>query len=260
MSRPALFGTSLVLAFLIFVGFSNHHDDPQKYHHAATHLIDEAEDGLHQFGYQNKSWINGTLNEIATMTETLNFEIQKLRTLLDHRDSFKTGWLWFLDTKIQLVVAEKQLAVNDQERLIENLSEDIGVHWRRIKALYGVQSKMFLSEVLVSVATCFFEVFSFWVPSVRFCLFALLMLGPWASLLFYAWFSVGAVVLPVTLGLVGAFWITKFPLLIVQYSPTPLEFVVVYAFGLFVVGLLLYVLSSFIQTKPPRVLPRAHND
>ena len=67
---------SVVLVLLLLVGFVSRKDDPDQYHHDATHLVDEVHDDLALFSKEKRLWINETLSKISKLSRKLNSEAQ----------------------------------------------------------------------------------------------------------------------------------------------------------------------------------------
>ena len=69
-------------------------------------------------------------------------EEHQLIALRRERDAQKTSLFWFFDPDARHRVEKAQMKVNDELRLIENIAEDIEFHWKQLKPLYGLYSKV----------------------------------------------------------------------------------------------------------------------
>lgn len=170
------------------------------------------------------------VDEIKTLAHALHREEEKLVALLDNRAALKRqSWTWFLDQTIRNQVDSATLAVNNQRRKVESLFDDISVHWRQLKPLHGVRSRMFLSEFAVFLLTPILSVLDFFASAFSFgLLFFFLLLGPVALFFGMFFFSLGMAMLPMLGAGLIVLYTLEFPWFVIQYAPSPLEFVVSY--------------------------------
>jgi len=198
----------------------------------ATHLLgalsskppeeDEAEARVRQ---------ENTVKAILALSGALAREEQKLDHLLGVRAAIKhQTWTWFLDPHIRSQVDEVSLQINNQRRAVEALFDDISLHWRQLKPLYGVRSRVFLAELAVFLLSPIITLIELSATAFSFgLLFFLLLLGP------VAWFfgmfalSLGIALLPVLGGALLVLWTLELPWMVIQYNPSLLEFFAVYA-------------------------------
>jgi len=200
---------------------------------------------IHHFTPDKHRQVEDIKKHIKDLSQQMAYEDMVLQQKILKRETLKKGWFWFLDPKKREEVDEVQLDINDQVRQIENIQDDINVQWRKIKPLYGVFSKMFILEMLgfvprvLEFAAALIEGF------IIFDLLTLVILGPVSLFLIYFWLSLGwsflvTVFSSVFLG-ICVYWVFYLPFVIVQYNPTPIEFVAVFMPFL----ALLFLASSF---------------
>jgi len=171
------------------------------------------------------------VTEIRALAEGLKLEEAKFEDLLEARAAIKRqSWTWFLDPHIRSQVDAASLAVNNQRRKVESLFDDISLHWRQLKPLHGVRSRMFVSELLAFLMAPVLSILDFVASAFSFgLLFFLLLLGPAALFLGMFAFSMGVAMLPMISACLVVLYTLEFPWLIIQYNPSALEFIVAYA-------------------------------
>lgn len=149
------------------------------------------------------------------------------------------------------------MQVNNQRRKVESLFDDISLHWRQLKPLHGVRSRMFASELLAFLLAPVLSILDFLASTFSFgLLFFFLLLGPVALFFGMFAFSLGMAMLPMIGSCLVILYTLEFPWLIIQvlavcglacavlrvcvcavlttcgrqqYNPSALEFVVAYA-------------------------------
>jgi len=111
------------------------------------------------------------------------------------------------------------LQINNQRRAVEALFDDISLHWRQLKPLYGVRSRVFLAELAVFLLSPIITLIELSATAFSFgLLFFLLLLGP------VAWFfgmfalSLGIALLPVLGGALLVLWTLELPWMVIQVS------------------------------------------
>jgi hypothetical protein len=171
------------------------------------------------------------VSEIKVLAEALRREEAKLEDLLEARLVIKRqSWTWFLDPQLRTLVDAASLAVNNQRRKVESLFDDISLHWRQLKPLHGVRSRLFLSEFIAFLLAPIFTILDFLASAFSFgLLFFFLLLGPVALFFGMFAFSLGMAMLPLIGSGLIVLYTLEFPWLIIQYNPSALEFVVAYA-------------------------------
>jgi len=171
------------------------------------------------------------VGEIKLLAEALRREEAKLEDLLEARLIIKRqSWTWFLDPQIRAQVDTATLAVNNQRRKVESLFDDISLHWRQLKPLHGVRSRMFASELMAFLLAPILSILDFLASTFSFgLLFFFLLLGPVALFFGMFAFSLGMAMLPMIGSCLVILYTLEFPWLIIQYNPSALEFVVSYA-------------------------------
>eukprot|EP00301_Raphidiophrys_heterophryoidea_P022141 c6370_g1_i1.p1 GENE.c6370_g1_i1~~c6370_g1_i1.p1 ORF type:complete len:287 (+),score=69.39 c6370_g1_i1:87-863(+) len=236
MMRQSLIAfVTVSLAFFLFS--IKQLDDETKQHTAATHLLDEAHGALELFDHERQVWIQDLLRDIHDLSETLKTEELALNSLEAEKELVKkANFFWFLNVADRETVDDLQLRMKIQQRVVDNIADDIDVHWRKLKPLYGLKSKMFVSEAVMSVFRVFADIFVFFVPSLVVSLPTLLLLAPLSAFLVVVSLSIGFLLFPYTVGLIAMIWAMKFPAVLVQYNPSPAQFAVAYASACVVVA------------------------
>jgi len=258
------FGIMLLLAIILLFSLTDREITTSSPHHDATHLLDEAQETVHHFETEQKKWVIETLEEIDTLADQVKRGTIVLNQLVGEREAKKKAkFLWFFDNDIQLSVDEVQLKINDQERVISNQMDDIRVHWKQLKALYGIRSRMFFSELVASILDSFAESLGYWIPPLSFSFVSLLLLGPVALLAIVSWMALGALLLPYVIAIVATMWAIRLPFLIIQYDPTLVDFVMVYSASVTVMITLVCLLFSLFggtSQRPSIRRIRVHED
>jgi len=169
--------------------------------------------------------------------------------------SLKTDFLWFFDEHLRAEVDEAQLLVNDQQRTMETLLDEILIEWKHLKPLYGIYSKMFLTEALGFIPEIWTVGLNIFTTVLELGLISLLLFGSLTGFMLSLFATIGFTFIPSIIGfstlLVNIYWIFKLPFIMIQYSPTLSEFLGVYfAF----VGVLLSVTFAVFRLAFPTEL------
>jgi hypothetical protein len=107
--------------------------------------------------------------------------------------------------------------VNNQRRKVESLFDDISLHWRQLKPLHGVRSRMFVSELLAFLLSPILSILDFVASAFSFgLLFFLLLLGPAALFFGMFAFSMGVAMLPMISSCLIVLYTLEFPWFIIQ--------------------------------------------
>jgi hypothetical protein len=107
--------------------------------------------------------------------------------------------------------------VNNQRRKVESLFDDISLHWRQLKPLHGVRSRMFASELLAFLLAPVLSILDFLASTFSFgLLFFFLLLGPVALFFGMFAFSLGMAMLPMIGSCLVILYTLEFPWLIIQ--------------------------------------------
>jgi len=102
----------------------------------------------HPFDTVTQTKIAQIKNRMNELIGHLMREEARLIKLKEEVAAPKKDFFWFFNRATRLKVDEAQLAVNDQQRVVDNLVDDITIQWKHLKPLYGIYSKLFLSEAL----------------------------------------------------------------------------------------------------------------
>lgn len=197
----------------------------------ATHLLDAVQAHPYTGATPPEVKEAKVVGEIKLLADSLRREEAKLEDLLEARLVIKRqSWTWFLDPQIRAQVDSANLAVNNQRRKVESLFDDISLHWRQLKPLHGVRSRMFVSELLAFLVAPVLSILDFLASTFSFgLLFFFLLLGPVALFFGMFAFSLGMAMLPMIGSCLVILYTLEFPWFIIQYNPSALEFVVAYA-------------------------------
>jgi len=226
----------------------------KSWYHKATHLLDSMP-STSILDPKPKQKAEEITQKIRLLSVQLLKEEEKLAELIILRDALKVGWFWFLDPQIRAAVDEATVKVDNQRRVVEALYEEIALHWKQLKPLYGVFSKMFLTELtafLIAPIISFLEIFTS-AFSLGLLLF-LLLFGPPAFFIITFAYSIGVALLPILGGALIITWLIEFPWLVLQYNPSFPVFIVTFApFVLATVALALHMSRILRRAEAPLV-------
>jgi len=198
---------------------------------AAVHLLESAVE-IHHFTPEKKKQAEQIQAEIRELIEQLVFEEQVLEKVKEKLAAAKNHWFWFFDRRLREEVDRIQLEINDQVRIMDNIVDDIKVHWRRLKPLYGVFSKMFLIDLFDFIPLAGQLSLSLLRAFLIFDVVALIIFGPIAFFFVYLWISLGLRFLLLILSMVllasALYHVFHLPFVIIEYDPSALEFAAVY--------------------------------
>jgi len=177
------------------------------------------------------------------LTNQLLLEDELIHNLQLKKQDLKQSLTWFFDRYNRFQVDLVQTEINEQNRVVQRIQDQIHLNWLQIKPLYGVFYPMFFVEMF-SFIPWSFEIF---ISIIRFVLLfdlvTFLVLGPVALSFFFIWFSLGLrfffTLASMILFGVAFFWIFYLPFIIIQYDPSVAEFLIVY-----IPFVLLYFLTS----------------
>ncbi|KAL6076426.1 hypothetical protein QOT17_002966 [Balamuthia mandrillaris] len=233
--RLALLLIAVVSSYCLLVSAEewHRHTNPAsgRWHEKSTHLLEHAEDEPTDVQLSTKEKVAQIKAEIKNLSQVLHEQQGQLWEIQAQQDAIKAqSFFWFNDPELRHQVDLLQLQVNDQLRLVENTFDDIAVHWRQLKPLYGVFSKMFLFEFIHFMLDPFFLIFNFIFSTFGLgFILTFILWGPIAITLFYLLFQFGVQVLPYVL-FVGlqVYWAFNLPFLLLQYGPSWTQFLAVY--------------------------------
>jgi len=195
---------------------------------SASNLFDE----LHQLPEENKLKIEKLKTEIYALRMRMLDEEAILLNLINKKNQLKNTWNWFFNSTARASVDQIQLQINDQIRVIDNTSDDIQVHWRLIKPLYGLYSKLFLNDMFGFIPLLVATFSEFLSTLLIMDLLSLIMFGPIALFFISFWFTLGirsflyiwsAIAL-----IIAIYWTFQLPSIIIQYNPSIWEFLAIY--------------------------------
>jgi hypothetical protein len=204
------------------------------FHYTVPHLdllkgLEEEHPDLDAEKRQKIQEIKTVIKNLATQ---LMKEEMKLNRLKAEVRALKSDFFWFFNDATRMKVDEAQLKVNDQQRVIENLVDDIMVEWKRLKPLYGLYSKMFLSEALGFVPQIWRVGVDVFATFLELGLISLLLFGSITGFMLSLFATIGFSFFPAIIAfatfMVNTYWVFKLPFIMIQYSPTISEFLSVY--------------------------------
>jgi hypothetical protein len=237
----------LVLLVCIVLGevFAVH-----SHYETATHLLDEAE--LHEHVGEKRDQIQFITKEIRQEAHLLRQEEEKLMQKIHQREAVKArDFWWFFHNDVVLKVEEKQLEVNAQERVVEQVAERIGFLWKKLKPLFGVRSRMFVSELLSSFFSVFFWLFSYVFTFAEFTLISFLFFGPIAFAVWSLFSVIGSALLPIALSVYWLLWVARLPFILIQYQPTTSEFFTIYGIAILLAFISMWIATSYVGRRGP---------
>jgi len=204
------------------------------YHHTSIHtdLLKDVERDIHGFESAKKQKIQELKERIKQYANKLLKEEMKLNKMKANVSSLKTDFFWFFNESTRLRVDEAQMMANDQERIIENILDDIILEWKRLKPLYGIYSKMFLTEALGFIPQIWTVGMNVFATVLELGLISLLLFGSITGFLLSLFATLGFSFFPSVIGfstlLVNIYWVFKLPFIMIQYSPSLTDFLTVY--------------------------------
>jgi len=208
--------------------------DSYPYHHTSIHtdLLKDVERDLHTFDTIKRHKIQELKEVIKELANNLMKEEITLQKMKPKISALKKDFFWFFNETTRLRVDELQLEVNDQVRVIENILDDIIFKWNRLKPLYGIYSKMFLTEALGFIPYIWKVGMDVFATLLELGLISWLLFGSLTGFLLSLFATLGFSFFPSVIGfstlLVNIYWVFKLPFIMIQYSPTLTDFLTVY--------------------------------
>lgn len=189
-------------------------------------------------------------DQIVGANEKVREKINELSKLEAKQASLCDDFWWFLDPDQQLEVQKMQVEINQQEREIASLHDQMELLWRQLKPLFGVRSRLFGADAFLSMTSVIRFLVNVMVPvPLTFSFVILLIFGPLALAVLSMIFAMGWVILPAAAMLLVTFWAVHMPMVISQYAPSTNEFVFLYTLGMVVLAAILsavtYVTSPY---------------
>jgi len=226
-----------------------------------SNLFDE----LHHLPEENKFKIEKLKTEIYSMRLKMLEEEATLVNLINNKNQFKNTWNWFFNSTSRASVDQIQLQINDQIRVIDNIIDDIQVHWRQIKPLYGLYSKLFLKDMFGFIPLLVGTFSEFLSTILIMDLLSVIMFGPIALFFISFWFTLGIkslLYLCSALALMISFyWTFQLPAIIIQYNPSIWEFLAIYIPVIGISFMITLVLANYLYTgRRPAVRHANHKE
>jgi len=186
-------------------------------------------DQLHPHAEQQEK-VDYIKKEIEQLDDKLEDEIEKFQSLKQKSINVKkqAGFWWFFDPVVHAEIDKIALDINDQKRVVINISEDVEFHWKKLKAVYGVRTRVFLIDLAISILKTCLKVPEYIMPSAPISLAILLVFGPMTMILLLSWMSIGFALLPAIVSILSMHWVADLANIIIQYAPTVTEFAVIY--------------------------------
>jgi len=229
---------------------------PYRYTTIHTDLLKGTEAEIHSFEDAKKEKILHLKEKIKLLLSKLTTEETILLQLKGKVRQLKHDFFWFFDESNRLRVDEVQLKVNDQERIVEDIVDDMFFEWKKLKPLYGIYSQMFFMEALGFIPEIWKLGMNVFATVLELGLISLLLFGSMTGFFLSVFATLGFSFLPTIVAfstlLVNIYWVFKLPFIMIQYSPMLHEFLGVYfAF----VGILLTITYATFRL----VFPERHN-
>jgi hypothetical protein len=146
--RRCLVFTLLLAVALISTSFalaepSSPNSLAAKHHSRGKILLESAVRHAH-LSPQDKSAVVAIISQIKQLSDSLFKEEASLSSMKYHRKALKhdLGVWWWFKTHDRLKVAEYDMQIRDQERVVDNLKEDVDLHWKQLKPYFGVYSEV----------------------------------------------------------------------------------------------------------------------
>lgn len=146
-------------------------------------------------------------------------------SLEEKKEKSFVGFRWMFSNETTAKVSHIHYKRNQIVREMQDISEQINLHWRDIKAVEGPYSWLFVKNILHMMEVSILK----WITGllqidIMFSLLSLIVLGPVAIGLQIIWLMIGYSLLPVLLTLVSIQWAVNFPEMLVFYQPSILAF------------------------------------
>lgn len=174
--------------------------------------------------------------EIKDKIKDLVFQLSKEeKTFIMLKDSVsaaKTGFFWFFNSTSRRLVDAAQLQVNDQKRVIDNILDDVSIQWKRLKPLYGIYSKLFLTESMSFIPEIWNVSLDVFTTLLELGLLSLVLFGSITGFALSLFASTGFAFFPAILCFatlaVNTYWLCKLPFIMIEYDPALTDFLAVY--------------------------------
>jgi len=210
------------------------------------------------FPPEKQAQVNEIKTRITILSEKLLEEEVKLNMLKYKKYELQDNFTWFFDPELRKKVDEEQLEINEQERVVQRLLDEIELEWKALKPLYGLFSKMFMAEALGFITYFVDFCVGLLATLLEMGFISLLIFGPVTGLAVAAWTWMGLRVLPfiatLFLFFIDIYWIFKLPFIMIQYNPTVPEFLAVY---LTIIGIMILITNVLLRLLFPEQQAKA---
>lgn len=229
-------------------------EEPHKHFERATALIIEATP-LEHHNAADIERINDILVEIIDLSGQLRIhEVQAKKYKRECQDlKKKKGFFWVFDVDARLQILQYDFKVHEEMRTVSGLKEAIDMHWAQLKPLYGVYSTMFFNDMFAFVPYLWMTITDVFRGILEMGLMAFIIGGPALLLMLIAFISLlgsfTTVIFLMPTVLAAFLWIFHLPWIIIQYDPTPQEFVLVYTPGVALLATIILIASKLFK-KP----------
>jgi len=226
---------------------------PYRYTTIHTDLLKSVDSEIHSFEAVKKEKILHLKEQIKSLLLKLQKEERILLEKKEKVRQLKHDFFWFFNEENRLRVDEAQLQVNDQERIVENILDDVLFEWKKLKPLYGIYSQMFLLEALGFIPEIWKLGINLFATVLELGLISLLLFGSMTGFFLSIFATLGISFLPTIVAfstaLVNIYWVFKLPFIMIQYSPPLHEFLLVYCTF---VGVLLTITYAIFKLAFPQ--------
>eukprot|EP01094_Clydonella_sp_ATCC50884_P017503 TRINITY_DN3066_c0_g1_i1.p1 TRINITY_DN3066_c0_g1~~TRINITY_DN3066_c0_g1_i1.p1 ORF type:complete len:270 (-),score=93.60 TRINITY_DN3066_c0_g1_i1:132-899(-) len=221
--------SAFVALFALFFYESIHHK-----HFHATHLLDDVDVHVAETP-EEREQISALYDEIHEQRNKMKaLQEEMVAIMTDQRHALgKGGWESAASTLQQ--ITKMQMKLNEKEREMQQVQEVIDLHFMELKPYHGVYSGMFAKDAAMSLGHLiipYIQAFSMHVLipithpflTVFLCIFFPALLFAVSMFMYGLAFSI----LPFASMIWAALCAFRFPVLVLQYNPTPAEFFISY--------------------------------
>jgi len=205
------------------------------FHYTTPHtdlLLGVEHEHPHPFDQITQQKIKHIKERIKELVALLAREEAMLIHLKEDVAALKTNFLWFFNSTTRQMVDQAQLLVNDQQRVVDNVIDDLSIQWKRLKPLYGIYSKLFLTEALSFIPQIWSVTLDVFTTLLELGLVSLLLFGSFTGFALSLFSSLGFSFLPAIICFatlaVNTYWLCKLPFIMIEYDPSFTDFLAVY--------------------------------
>lgn len=240
---------SAIVALLALFFYENIHHK----HFHATHLLDDVDVDVGDTEADRRE-IQRLEKEIHTLRVQMEREQRELVQLLTRQRDVVASAEWESAPQRLQEVTRMQIQVNEKEREMARTHEEIDLRFLELKPYHGVYSGMFAKDAAMSLGHLvipYIQAFSMhlFIPFTHpfLTVFILIFFPALLFALSFIMYGLAFSILPFASMVWAAVSAFRFPLLVLQYGPTPAEFFICYALYLSV--LIIFVRLCFAASR-----------